>query len=69
MNQASKKNHKHEWLAYYDRFSYFSPEKVRFRSCKQVSIGGLPTGSTLSFYMAAANPQVNGALYLFSAPY
>jgi pimeloyl-ACP methyl ester carboxylesterase len=136
-----------EWLNYYDRFSYFSPEKVRdgchpriieqvnsqkaivlvhgltdspyFMSaigdvfhqelgynvyipllhchglkrpegmesvelsewkanvgfaiksaaarCSRVSIGGLSTGGTLGFYMAATNPRINGALYLFSA--
>jgi pimeloyl-ACP methyl ester carboxylesterase len=33
----------------------------------QVSIGGLSTGGTLSFYMAATNPKINGTLYLFSA--
>lgn len=32
-----------------------------------ISIGGLSTGGTLSFYMAATNPQINGTLYLFSA--
>ena len=35
--------------------------------CNRVSIGGLSTGGTLSFYMAATNPKINGALYLFSA--
>ncbi len=33
----------------------------------EVSVGGLSTGGTLSFYMAATNPDVTGALYLFSA--
>lgn len=33
----------------------------------QISVGGLSTGGTLSFYMAATNPQISGALYLFSA--
>lgn len=32
-----------------------------------ISIGGLSTGGTLSFYMGAVNPKVNGAVYLFSA--
>ena len=34
---------------------------------QEVSIGGLSTGGTLSFIMAAKNSQINGALYLFSA--
>lgn len=33
----------------------------------KVSIGGLSTGGTLSFYMACVNPSINGELYLFSA--
>ena len=33
----------------------------------QVSIGGLSTGGTLSFYTAATNEKVDGSLYLFSA--
>ncbi len=33
----------------------------------QVSIGGLSTGGTLSFYTAVNSEKVNGALYLFSA--
>lgn len=33
----------------------------------EVSIGGLSTGGALSFYMAAVNPKIQGALYLFSA--
>lgn len=144
--QAQKKRD-HEWMAYYERFTYFAPEKVRddchprimekpgtskaivlvhgltdspyFMSavgdyfhdalgysvympllhchglkepngmegveleewkanvgfaiktaasqCNQISIGGLSTGGTLSFYMSATNPMVNGTLYLFSA--
>ncbi|MFT5702266.1 MAG: alpha-beta hydrolase superfamily lysophospholipase [Desulforhopalus sp.] len=32
-----------------------------------VSIGGLSTGGTLSFYMAATRPWIKGELYLFSA--
>jgi pimeloyl-ACP methyl ester carboxylesterase len=34
---------------------------------EQINIGGLSTGGTLSFYMAAINPRINGTLYLFSA--
>lgn len=34
---------------------------------KYVSIGGLSTGGTLSFYMACINRKINGELYLFSA--
>jgi pimeloyl-ACP methyl ester carboxylesterase len=34
---------------------------------QQVSIGGLSTGGTLSFYAAATNPKINGTTYLFSA--
>ncbi len=34
---------------------------------EQISIGGLSTGGTLSFYMAATRPMINGTLYLFSA--
>ena len=34
---------------------------------RHVSIGGLSTGGTLSFFMAAVNPKINGTLYLFSA--
>ncbi|HHE07848.1 MAG TPA: hypothetical protein ENL01_02950 [Chlorobaculum parvum] len=33
----------------------------------EISIGGLSTGGALSFYMAAINPKIQGALYLFSA--
>lgn len=34
---------------------------------EKVSIGGLSTGGTLSFYMACVNPVINGELYLFSS--
>jgi len=37
------------------------------RKERPVSIGGLSTGGTLSFYAAANDPRVTGALYLFSA--
>ena len=147
MASHTQKGRDNEWLKYYDRFSYFSSEKVRdgcypriiehsnsdkaivlvhgltdspyFMSaigeffhkklgynvympllhchglkepkgmenvelsewkanvgfsiksaaaqCSQISIGGLSTGGTLSFYMAATNPKINGTLYLFSA--
>ena len=33
----------------------------------RVSIGGLSTGGTISFYMACTKPKINGDLYLFSA--
>lgn len=33
----------------------------------EVSIGGLSTGGTLSFYSAVNNDKITGALYLFSA--
>lgn len=33
----------------------------------EISVGGLSTGGTLSFYMGTVNPKANGALYLFSA--
>lgn len=33
----------------------------------RISIGGLSTGGTLSFYTAAINPKINGTTYLFSA--
>jgi esterase/lipase len=33
----------------------------------RVSIGGLSTGGSLSFYMACTKPQITGDLYLFSA--
>ncbi len=36
-------------------------------NARDVSIGGLSTGGVLSFYTAAHNPKVTGALYLFSA--
>jgi len=148
MTQLSQEIRDHEWLEYYDKFSYFASEKVRdgcyprimehaeptkkaivlvhglsdspcfmtaigdyffnnlgynvyipllhchgliepngmeaveleewkanvsfaiksaATKTEQLSIGGLSTGGTLSFYMAATNPQINGALYLFSA--
>ncbi len=41
--------------------------KAAASKSKQVSVGGLSTGGTLSFYMAIMHPRVNGALYLFSA--
>lgn len=34
---------------------------------ERISIGGLSTGGTLSFYMACTNSKINGDLYLFSA--
>lgn len=34
---------------------------------EQISVGGLSTGGTLSFYMAATQQKINSALYLFSA--
>lgn len=148
MTQISQETRDHEWLEYYDKFNYFSPEMVRdgcyprimehaeltkkaivlvhglsdspyfmtaigdffysnlgynvympllhchglkkpngmeaveleewkanvsfaiksaANKSEQLSIGGLSTGGTLSFYMSATNPKVNGALYLFSA--
>lgn len=36
-------------------------------NAKQVSIGGLSTGGTLSVLMAATHPSIKGELYLFSA--
>lgn len=41
--------------------------KTAANTCNYVSIGGLSTGGTLSFYMAANRPEINGTLYLFSA--
>ena len=41
--------------------------KSAARQCSRISIGGLSTGGTLSFYMAGTNPKINGTLYLFSA--
>lgn len=148
MSMNTPKARDHEWLGYYDRFSYFSPRKVRdgcyprikehFVPAKkaivlihglsdspyfmtaigdyffsnlgynvympllhchglkepngmegveleewkanvgfaiktaaakagEISVGGLSTGGTLGFYMAATNPAINGGLYLFSA--
>ena len=34
---------------------------------QRISIGGLSTGGTLSFYMACTCPRITGSLYLFSA--
>jgi len=34
---------------------------------KQVAIGGLSTGGTLSFYTALMSPDITGTLYLFAA--
>ena len=147
MTPITPKTRDHEWLTYYDRFSYFSPDKVRdgchprimehsnsgkaivlvhgltdsphfmgaigeffhknlgynvympllhchglkdpqgmedveleewkanvgfaiksaSARCGLISIGGLSTGGTLSFYMAATSSKINGNLYLFSA--
>ena len=148
MSSNAPKAREHEWLSYYDRFSYFSPGKVRdgcyprikehsvpakkaivlvhglsdspyfmtaigdfffnnlgynvympllhchglkepkgmeevdleewkanlvfaiktaAAKAGEISVGGLSTGGTLGFYMAAINPMVNGGLYLFSA--
>jgi pimeloyl-ACP methyl ester carboxylesterase len=147
MTQPAHKIRDHEWLSYYDKFSYFSTENVRdgchprimehpglqrkaivlvhglsdspyfmtaigeyfftklgynvylpllhchglkdpqgiedvelqewkanvsfaiqsaTLKAEQVSIGGFSTGGTLSFYMAATRPRINGSLYLFS---
>lgn len=44
----------------------FAIKTAAHRAAK-VSIGGLSTGGTLSFYMSATNPNVSGTLYLFSA--
>lgn len=44
----------------------FAVERAAFKA-KQVSIGGLSTGGTLSFYTALTNPDITGTLYLFSA--
>lgn len=148
MNQNTQEKRDYEWLAYYDRFNYFSSEGVRngcyprimehpspkekaivlvhglsdspyfmtaigdflfnnleynvyipllhchglkepkgmegveleewranvsfaittaASKAEKISVGGLSTGGTLSFYMAVTNPKVNSALYLFSA--
>ncbi len=148
MTELAQETRDHEWLSYYDRFSYFSPEKIRdgcyprimehqeepnkaivlvhgltdspyfmtaigdyfFKNLgcnvympllhchglkepkgmegveleewkanvafaiksaasksRRISVGGLSTGGTLSFYMAATKPKVNDTLYLFSA--
>jgi alpha-beta hydrolase superfamily lysophospholipase len=37
------------------------------KKAEQISIGGLSTGGTLSFYVAVTNPSINGTTYLFSA--
>jgi alpha-beta hydrolase superfamily lysophospholipase len=37
------------------------------KKAEQISIGGLSTGGTLSFYVAVTNPRINGTTYLFSA--
>jgi pimeloyl-ACP methyl ester carboxylesterase len=50
-------------------------ENVRFaidtasRDGARLSIGGLSTGGTLSFYFASLDARVNGELYLFSAAF
>jgi esterase/lipase len=44
----------------------FAVEKARAAS-REVSIGGLSTGGTLSFHAAMTNADVTGTLYLFSA--
>ena len=41
--------------------------EVAASKASEVSIGGLSTGGTLSFIMAAKNPKINGSLFLFSA--
>ena len=41
--------------------------KTAAAKSRTVSIGGLSTGGTLSFLMAATRPRIGGALYLFSA--
>lgn len=53
-------------LAEWKRNVRFAMRKAQERS-ERISIGGLSTGGTLSFYMAATKPAVNGDLYLFSA--
>ena len=53
-------------LAEWKRNLRFAIRQARERS-ERVSIGGLSTGGTLSFYMAATKPAVTGDLYLFSA--
>ena len=40
---------------------------VAARRASRVSVGGLSTGGTLSFYTACTNPKVTGDLFLFSA--
>jgi pimeloyl-ACP methyl ester carboxylesterase len=51
-----------EWKSNVD----FSINTATIRA-EQISIGGLSTGGTLSFYAAATNPKINGKTYLFSA--
>jgi len=41
--------------------------KTASSKANDVSIGGLSTGGTLSFYTAANDSKISGALYLFSA--
>lgn len=51
-----------EWKANVRYAINTAAEKV-----ERVSIGGLSTGGTLSFYMACTKPKITGDLYLFSA--
>ncbi|MBU0909991.1 MAG: alpha/beta hydrolase, partial [Proteobacteria bacterium] len=51
-----------EWKANVD----FAVEVAAAKSAK-VSIGGLSTGGTLSFYTSVKNKKITGTLYLFSA--
>jgi pimeloyl-ACP methyl ester carboxylesterase len=51
-----------EWKANVD----FAIETAAAKS-EQISIGGLSTGGTLSFYAAGTNPKINGTTYLLSA--
>ena len=53
-------------LAEWKRNLRFALRRAQERS-ERISIGGLSTGGTLSFYMAATKPAINGELYLFSA--
>ena len=41
--------------------------KCASEKATRVSVGGLSTGGTLSFYMACTKPRVTGDLYLFSS--
>ena len=45
----------------------FAIETAKKANPKQISIGGLSTGGTLSCHMAANHSDITGALYLFSA--